>query len=141
MLESYTLLGGLATRTTTARLGTLVTGVTYRNPAILAKQVTTLDVLSRGRAVLGIGAAWFEQEHDGLGVAFPPVAERMDRLEEALRICRAMFRDDRRSKVATTASTTPSTGRRRCRWEVRRSWSGAPVRSARCRSRCATPTP
>jgi len=95
MLESYTLLGGLASRTTTARLGTLVTGVTYRNPAILAKQVTTLDVLSRGRAVLGIGAAWYEQEHDGLGVDFPPVAERMDRLEEALRICRAMFRDER----------------------------------------------
>jgi len=97
MLESYTLLGGLATRTTTARLGTLVTGVTYRNPAILAKQVTTLDVLSRGRAVLGIGAAWYEQEHDGFGVDFPPVAERMDRLEEALRICRAMFRDERPS--------------------------------------------
>jgi len=95
MLESYTLLGGLAARTTTARLGTLVTGVTYRNPAILAKQVTAIDVISKGRAVLGIGAAWYEQEHAALGVRFPPVAERMDRLEEAVRICRAMFRDER----------------------------------------------
>jgi F420-dependent oxidoreductase-like protein len=95
MLESYTLLGGLAARTTTARLGTLVTGVTYRNPAILAKQVTTLDIISKGRAVLGIGAAWFETEHRSLGVPFPAVGERMDRLEEALQICRAMFRDER----------------------------------------------
>jgi len=95
MLEAYTLLGGLAARTSTAMLGTLVTGVTYRNPAILAKQVTTLDILSSGRAVLGIGAAWYQEEHDGLGVAFPPVGERMDRLEEALQICRAMFRDER----------------------------------------------
>jgi len=95
MLESYTLLGALAARTHTVRLGTLVTGVTYRNPAILAKQVTTLDVISRGRAVLGIGAAWFEAEHAGLGVEFPGVGERMDRLEEALQICRAMFRDER----------------------------------------------
>jgi F420-dependent oxidoreductase-like protein len=95
MLEAYTLLGALAARTTTARLGTLVTGVTYRNPAILAKQVTTLDVISGGRAVLGIGAAWFAPEHEGLGVDFPPVGERMDRLEEALLICRAMLRSDR----------------------------------------------
>jgi F420-dependent oxidoreductase-like protein len=95
MLESYTLLGALAARTSTARLGTLVTGVTYRNPAILAKQVTALDVISRGRAVLGIGAAWFDLEHAALGVPFPPVGERMDRLEEALQICRAMFRDER----------------------------------------------
>ena len=92
MFEAYTLLGGLAATTTTARLGTLVTGVTYRNPAILAKQVTTLDVISGGRAVLGIGAAWFAPEHEGLGVDFPPVGERMDRLEEALLICRAMLR-------------------------------------------------
>ncbi|HVM64398.1 MAG TPA: LLM class F420-dependent oxidoreductase [Acidimicrobiales bacterium] len=95
MLESYTLLGGLAAVTATARLGTLVTGVTYRNPAILAKQVTTLDVLSNGRALLGIGAAWYDFEHRSLGVPFPPVGERMDRLEEALQICRAMFGDQR----------------------------------------------
>jgi F420-dependent oxidoreductase-like protein len=94
MLESYTLLGGLAARTSRIRLGTLVTGVTYRNPALLAKMVTTLDVISAGRAMLGIGAAWYDVEHEGLGVEFPPVGERMDRLEEAVEICRAMFRDE-----------------------------------------------
>jgi len=97
MLESYTLLGALAARTSRVRLGTLVTGVTYRNPAILAKIVTTLDTISAGRAILGIGAAWYDVEHDGLGVRFPPVKERMDRLEEAVQICRAMFREDRPS--------------------------------------------
>ena len=76
-------------------LGTLVTGVTYRNPAILAKIVTTLDVISQGRAFLGIGAAWFDVEHEALGVDFPPVKERFERLEEALQICRAMFRGER----------------------------------------------
>ncbi|HJR23970.1 MAG TPA: LLM class F420-dependent oxidoreductase [Acidimicrobiales bacterium] len=95
MLEGYTLLGGLAARTRTAKLGTLVTGVTYRNPALLAKIVTTLDVVSAGRAFLGIGAAWFDVEHRGLGVDFPPVKERFERLEEALLICRAMFRGER----------------------------------------------
>jgi len=94
MLESYTLLGGLAARTSRIRLGTMVTGVTYRNPALLAKIVTTLDVISAGRAMLGIGAAWYDVEHEGLGVEFPPVRERMDRLEEAVQICRAMFRED-----------------------------------------------
>ena len=72
----------------------MVTGVTYRNPALLAKEVTTLDVLSGGRAVLGIGAAWFEREHDALGFAFPPLTERFDRLEEAVIICRSMFTED-----------------------------------------------
>jgi F420-dependent oxidoreductase-like protein len=91
MLEAYTLLGALAARTRTAGLGTMVTGVTYRNPALLAKIVTTLDIVSGGRAILGIGAAWNDQEHAGYGFAFPSVAERMDRLEEALQICRAMF--------------------------------------------------
>ena len=71
MMESYTLLAALAARTTRVQLGTLVTGVTYRNPAVLAKEVTTLDVISRGRAILGIGAAWFDQEHEGYGVPFP----------------------------------------------------------------------
>ena len=94
MLEAYTLLGALAARTTTAELGALVTGVTYRNPAMLAKIVTTLDVISKGRAVLGIGAAWHDLEHTGYGFEFPPVGERMDRLEEALQICRAMFERD-----------------------------------------------
>ena len=95
MLEAYTLLGALAARTETVNLGTLVTGVTYRNPAILAKIVTTLDVISRGRAFLGIGAAWFDVEHEALGVDFPPVKERFERLDEALQICRAMFRGER----------------------------------------------
>jgi len=95
MLEAYTLLGGLAARTKRVKLGTLVTGVTYRNPAILAKIVTTLDVISAGRAFLGIGAAWYDVEHAGLGVDFPPLKERFERLEEALHICRAMFRGER----------------------------------------------
>ena len=101
ILEGYTLLGALAARTRRVRLGTLVTGVTYRNPALLAKQVTTLDVISRGRAILGIGAAWYEEEHQGLGYDFPPVRERMDRLEEAVQICRAMFTEDAPSFVGT----------------------------------------
>jgi F420-dependent oxidoreductase-like protein len=94
MLEGYTLLGALAARTSRARVGTLVTGVTYRNPAHVAKIVTTLDVISRGRAVLGIGAAWYEEEHEAFGFDFPPAGERMDRLEEALQICRAMFTEE-----------------------------------------------
>jgi alkanesulfonate monooxygenase SsuD/methylene tetrahydromethanopterin reductase-like flavin-dependent oxidoreductase (luciferase family) len=77
------------------RLGTLVTGVTYRNPAMLAKILTTLDVASKGRAICGIGAAWFEPEHIGLGFDFPPLKVRFEMLEEALVILRAMFRDER----------------------------------------------
>jgi F420-dependent oxidoreductase-like protein len=95
MFEAYTLLGAIAARTKKVKLGTLVTGVTYRNPAILAKIVTSLDVISKGRAFLGIGAAWFDVEHEALGVDFPPVKERFERLEEALHICRAMFRGER----------------------------------------------
>jgi F420-dependent oxidoreductase-like protein len=91
MLEAYTLLGALAARTSKARLGTMVTGVTYRNPAMLAKIVTTLDLISSGRAILGLGAAWNVSEHNGYGFEFPPTGERMDRLEEALQICKAMF--------------------------------------------------
>jgi F420-dependent oxidoreductase-like protein len=94
MLDSYTLLGALAARTQSVRLGAMVTGVTYRNPAHLAKIVTTLDVISGGRAILGLGAAWYDIEHDGLGFDFPPAGERLDRLEEALQICRAMFREE-----------------------------------------------
>ena len=94
MLECYSLLSALAARTSKVNLGALVTGVTYRNPAGLAKAVTTLDVISGGRAILGIGAAWYELEHDGYGVDFPPVGERMDRLEEALCICRGMFTEE-----------------------------------------------
>jgi F420-dependent oxidoreductase-like protein len=94
MLEGYTALGFVAGATTTLRLRLLVTGVTYRHPGLLAKTVTTLDVVSGGRAELGIGAAWYEREHDGLGVPFPPTAERFERLEEALQICLQMWSDD-----------------------------------------------
>ena len=94
MLEGYTTLGFLAGHTSTMTLGLLVTGVTYRLPGLLAKIIATLDVLSGGRAQLGIGAAWYEREHKGLGVPYPPVAERFERLEETLQICRQMWSDD-----------------------------------------------
>jgi F420-dependent oxidoreductase-like protein len=101
MLEAYTTLGYLAGCTSRARLLTLVTGAVYRQPGVLAKIVTTLDVLSGGRAWLGIGAAWNEEESRGLGIGFPPVAERFERLEETLQICLQMWRGDQ----------TPFTGR------------------------------
>jgi F420-dependent oxidoreductase-like protein len=94
MLEAYTTLGHLAALTEAVQLGALVTGVIYREPALLVKEVTTLDVLSGGRAYFGIGAAWFEREALGLGVRFPPVAERFERLEEALQITHQMWSDD-----------------------------------------------
>jgi F420-dependent oxidoreductase-like protein len=97
MMEAYTTLSALATQTSRVKLGTLVTGVTYRNPALLAKMVTTLDVISKGRAILGIGAAWNEDEHIGYGFEFPPIKERMDRLGEALTIAKLMFTQDRPS--------------------------------------------
>ncbi|MGC8633522.1 MAG: LLM class F420-dependent oxidoreductase [Candidatus Limnocylindrales bacterium] len=97
MLEAYTTLGALAARTQHVGLGAMVTSVTYRNPALLAKMVTTLDVLSGGRAVLGIGAGWNEAEHRGYGFEFPPIGERMDRLDEALAICHRMFIEQRPS--------------------------------------------
>jgi F420-dependent oxidoreductase-like protein len=91
MLEGYTTLGFLAAVTERVTLGTMVTGVTYRNPAILAKVGTTLDVLCGGRSYFGIGAAWFEHEHESFGVPFPPVKERFERLEEAVQIADAMW--------------------------------------------------
>jgi F420-dependent oxidoreductase-like protein len=94
MLEGYTGLGFLAGQTRAIRLGLTVTGVTYRHPGLLAKIVTTLDVLSGGRAQLGIGAAWYEREHLAHGVPFPPLAERFERLEEALQICLQVWSDD-----------------------------------------------
>ncbi len=97
MLEAYTTLAAIATQTSRVKLGTLVTGVTYRNPALLAKEVTTLDVISRGRAILGIGAAWNEDEHVGYGFEFPPMGRRMDRLDEALTIAKLMFTEERPS--------------------------------------------
>ncbi|MBA3252524.1 MAG: LLM class F420-dependent oxidoreductase [Geodermatophilaceae bacterium] len=94
MLEGYTTLGFLAAHTARARLFTLVTGVTYRDPGLLAKIVSTLDVLSEGRAWLGIGAAWNEEESRALGLLFPPTAERFERLEETLQICLQMWSED-----------------------------------------------
>jgi F420-dependent oxidoreductase-like protein len=94
MLEAYTTLGFLAAHTRTARLGTMVTGVHYRHPGVLIKQVTTLDVLSGGRAWLGIGAGWYERESVGLGVPFPPLGTRFARLEETLQLAHAMWQGD-----------------------------------------------
>ncbi|MHB1554511.1 MAG: LLM class F420-dependent oxidoreductase [Acidimicrobiales bacterium] len=96
MLEAYTTLGFLAAHTERVSLMTLVTGAVYRSPGLLAKAVSTLDVLSGGRAWLGIGAAWNEEESRGLGLFFPPLAERFERLEETLQICLQMWSDDER---------------------------------------------
>ncbi len=94
MLEGYSALAFAASRTNRIKLGTMVTGVTYRYPGLLVKTVTTLDVLSHGRAYFGVGAAWNEEEHLGLGVPFPPTAERFERLEETLQIALQMWAGD-----------------------------------------------
>lgn len=95
MVECYTLLAALAQRTSTVRLGALVTGNTYRNPALLAKTVTALDIVSGGRAQLGIGSGWFELEHEALGFEFGTFTDRFEKLEEALQIILPMLRDER----------------------------------------------
>jgi F420-dependent oxidoreductase-like protein len=121
MLEGYTALGYVAGVTDRLRLRLLVTGVTYRHPGLLAKIVTTLDVLSGGRAELGVGAAWYEREHRGLGVPFPPVGERFERLEEAIQICLQMWSDDngayagRHYQLAETLCSPPPLSRPRPR--------------------------
>ncbi len=97
MLEGWSVLNALARETRTVRLGTQVSGVTYRNPALLAKMATSLDVISGGRAMLGLGAAWNAVEHAGYGYQFPAVKERMDRLDEALTIVKLMFNEERPS--------------------------------------------
>ena len=113
MLEGYSALSYLAAITERVKLGTLVTGVTYRHPGVLAKTVTTLDVLSGGRAYLGIGAAWFDREHAGLGVPFPPLKERFERLEEALQIVKQFWSgaarpyEGRHYQLAETLSSPP----------------------------------
>lgn len=94
MLEGYTGLSFIAGQTSSIKLGTMVTGATYRNPGILIKTATTLDVLSGGRAYFGVGAGWFEREHLGLGVTFPPLKERFERLEETLQIAHLMWSDE-----------------------------------------------
>jgi F420-dependent oxidoreductase-like protein len=101
MIEGNTALAALAARTTKLNVGLMVGGVTYRNPALMAKITTSIDVLSGGRAVLGIGAAWFEAEHRAFGYEFPPIAERFERLEDALRIARAMFTEQQPTVVGT----------------------------------------
>jgi F420-dependent oxidoreductase-like protein len=93
-LEGYTSLGFLAAQTTTIDLTLLVTGVTYRYPGVLAKAVTTLDVLSQGRSMLGLGAAWYDREHVALGIPYPPLRDRFEMVEETLQICRQMWSDD-----------------------------------------------
>jgi F420-dependent oxidoreductase-like protein len=97
MLESWSVLSAHARETSRVRLGTQVSGVTYRNPALLAKAATTLDVISGGRAIIGMGAAYYEAEHRAFGFAFPPIGERMDRLDEALTVVKAMFTQERPS--------------------------------------------
>src|SRR3954466_8359942 len=94
MMEGNTILAGLAARTSRVSVGLLVGGVTYRNPALLAKATTTLDIISGGRAIFGLGAAWYEDEHAAYGFDFPPLKERFERLEEALQIARMMFTQD-----------------------------------------------
>ncbi|HLI25009.1 MAG TPA: LLM class F420-dependent oxidoreductase [Acidimicrobiales bacterium] len=117
MLEAYTTLGYLAARTETIELLAWVTAVVYRAPGLLAKAVTTLDVLSGGRAWLGIGAAWFEEEARGLGLPFPPVSERFERLEETLQICLQMWRGDdkpfdgRHYRLERTLNSPPAISR------------------------------
>ena len=101
MLEGNTILGALAARTKTANLGLLVGGVTYRNPALLAKIATTLDIISGGRAIFGIGAAWFEEEHDAYGFDFPSLGTRFEHLEDALNIARRMFTEEEPTYVGT----------------------------------------
>lgn len=117
MLEGYSTLSYLAAITERVKLGTLVTGVTYRHPGVLAKTVTTLDVLSGGRAYCGIGAAWFDREHHGLGVPYPPIKERFERLEEALQILqlfwsgRAERFDGKHYQLAETLGSPPPLSR------------------------------
>ena len=109
--EAYALLAYLAATTRTLRLGTLVSGVVHRHPAVLVKTVTTIDVLSEGRAVLGIGAAWYEREQRAMGIPVLPLRERLDRLEEALQIAHRMWSGDE----------TPFHGRyHRLEWPVNR---------------------
>ncbi len=119
MLEGYTTLGYLAAVTDRITLGLLVTGVMYRHPGLLAKIVTTVDVLSGGRALLGLGASWYEREQRGLGVPVVPVAERFERLEECIQICLQMWSDDngpyegRHYQLAETLCVPAPLGRRR----------------------------
>jgi len=118
MLEGYTTLGYLAAHTRTVQLQLLVTGVTYRHPGLLAKIVTTLDVLSGGRAMLGLGAAWYEREHAAYGVPFPPLKERFERLDEALGLHRlVLVRGDLFFKLGNLAFRGRDAAKARAHWE------------------------
>ena len=141
MLEGNMALGrDRGRRPSKASLGLLVGGVTYRNPALLAKMSTTLDVISGGRAVFGIGAAWFEAEHDAYGVRFPPLKERFERLEDALRIARAMFTEERATVEGTHHSVHGALNNpRRCA-ATSRSSSAAAASARRCGSSRSTAT-
>ncbi|MDQ2649601.1 MAG: LLM class F420-dependent oxidoreductase [Actinomycetota bacterium] len=116
MLECYSLLSALARETSTVRLSALVTGNTYRNPAVLAKTVTTLDIVSGGRAQLGIGSGWFELEHDAFGIEFGTFTDRFEKLEEALQIILPMLRGERvsldgeRYQVKDAVNSPPPVG-------------------------------
>ena len=142
MLEGYTTLSFAAAKTDRLRFRLLVGGVTYRHPGLLAKTVTTLDVLSGGRAELGLGAAWYEREHRGLGVPFPPLAERYERLEETLQICLQMWSDDngpfegRHYQLAETLCSPRPVSVPRPRYS-----SEAVENARRCGSLRPTPTP
>ncbi len=110
MLEAYTALGGLANATENVQLGTLVTGNTYRNPTLLAKAITTLDVMSQGRAILGIGTGWFELEHDQLGFEFGTFTDRFNKLYEALDIILPMLKGERPTFSGKYYRTTRGNG-------------------------------
>lgn len=159
MLEAYTTLGYIAARTSTVELLAWVTAVSYREPGLLAKLVSTLDVLSKGRAMLGIGAAWNGEEAEGLGLFFPPTAERFERLEETLQICLQMwggseepyegthYRLARTLNVPQPLRTPPiligAAGRRRpCGWwrSTRRPATCSAARTWRTSSTCCAAT-
>ena len=135
MLEAYSALSFIAGITNQMQLGTMVTGVTYRNPGVLVKAVTTLDVLSGGRAALGIGAAWFDREHDGLGISFPPLKVRFEMLEETLQIAHQMWGDNPRAvqwrafpidRADISTASTPATASPHLRRRSRRAEDLAP---------------
>jgi F420-dependent oxidoreductase-like protein len=118
MLEAYTALGGLATATERVQLGTLVTGNTYRNPTLLAKAITTLDVMSQGRAILGIGTGWFELEHDQLGYEFNTLTDRFNKLDEALQIVLPMIKGERPTFSGKYYQTTEAMANPRLREHI-----------------------
>ena len=140
-LEGWTTLTALAQATTRLRLGTLVTGVHYRHPAVLANMAAALDVISDGRLELGIGAGWNEEESGAYGIELGRIKERFDRFEEACQVLISLLSEESTTLTAsTTSSRTPATSPRARSARTRRSASAAAGRSARCRSPRATPS-